>query len=563
MIPQTFINELIARADLLEVIGTRVALKKAGSNHKGLCPFHDEKTPSFTVSPEKGFYKCFGCGAYGNAIDFIMQYENRSFPEAIEILADGLRLEIPVDRDDTNRDEFEILFSLLAEADQLYRNALRGNEAAIAYLKQRGIDGPTAARFALGYAPDAWDTVLTTLGKSDAQRERLLQVGLCVRNDNDRSYDRFRDRIMFPIRDPRGRVRGFGGRLLGAGEPKYLNSPDTPLFDKSRTLYGLYEARQTPGRPDTVIVVEGYIDVIALAQAGIGPAIATMGTATTADNVRQITRLSDRVVFCFDGDRAGRAAAWRALESVLPYGGGSVAIEFLLLPDGEDPDSYVRAHGAEQFKALLQQAIPLSRFMVSHASVEFDLASAEGAARFIGKLRPLLTRLPRGVYRDLILAELAEVTGIAQTRLESNLDDSPKPASRLQPARTDRNRTVMRKLITLIVHYPQAAAALGAVEGLNEIDAPGADLLRKLLEMAAANPQVRSAELVEAFREDSQGRYLKQLAVEDPIDQAEQAGAVLKEGLEKLVAGKRRADRGNAVRRRGEPLDPAERPPDT
>ena len=361
-IPQSFLNELVARSDLLELIGARVTLKRAGSNHKGLCPFHDEKTPSFTVSPEKGFYKCFGCGAYGNAIDFIMQYENRDFLEAVEILAEMLNLEIPVDRNAAPTDETQVLFELMREADQFYRQQLRETPAAISYLKQRGIDGAAAARFALGFAPDAWHSLLEQLGGNPQAIDRLLQAGLVVQSDKGRTYDRFRDRIMFPIRDARGRVVGFGGRLLGAGEPKYLNSPDTPLFDKGRTLYGLYEARQQPGRPERIIVVEGYIDVIALDQHGLGPALATMGTAATAENMRQLTRLSDRIVFCFDGDRAGRDAAWRAVEAILPFGGGKVAIEFVLLPDGEDPDSFVRGKGADAFAKLLGDATPLSTF---------------------------------------------------------------------------------------------------------------------------------------------------------------------------------------------------------
>jgi DNA primase len=281
-IPQSFINDLVARTDLVELIGARVTLKRAGSNYKGLCPFHDEKTPSFTVSSDKGFYKCFGCGAYGNAIDFIMRYENREFLEAIEILADMQHVEIPVDRHAAPADESQELYEVLREADQFYRQQLRENAEAIRYLKQRGIDGPTAGRFGLGFAPDAWSGLIDRLGGDEPGIERLIAAGLAVRGDTGRSYDRFRNRIMFPIRDGRSRVIGFGGRLLGPGEPKYLNSPDTPLFDKGRTLYGLYEARKRPGRPERIIVVEGFVDVIALDQHGLGPALATLGPAATS-----------------------------------------------------------------------------------------------------------------------------------------------------------------------------------------------------------------------------------------------------------------------------------------
>lgn len=553
-IPQTFINEIIARADLLEVIGARVRLTKSGSNYKGLCPFHDEKTPSFTVSTEKGFFKCFGCGAYGNAIDFVMRYENRSFPETIEILADMLRLEVPVEKDEERHEHLDLLYTVLREADQLYRGTLRESEPAIDYLRRRGIDGPTAARFALGYAPDAWDTCRKALGGNEERDGLLIEAGLLRRNDQGRIYDRFRDRIMFPIRDSRGRVVGFGGRVLGDGEPKYLNSPDTPLFDKSRTLYGLYEAREQPGRPEVVVVVEGYLDVIALAQHGLGPSIATMGTATTADNVRQLTRLAERVVFCFDGDRAGRDAAWRALESVLPYGGGSVALEFLLLPEGEDPDSFVRGRGPEAFAEALGRALPLSRFLVDQARADLDLGSADGRSRLITTVKPLVERLPGGVYRELLIDELAGTVGMRAERLEAALGSrSETPPARAPRASDTANRTVMRKAITLVVHYPAAAAAVGEIEGLADVDVPGAELLRRLLEFAARDPDVKCAELVEAFRADDEGRFLKRLAAEEPLDNAEAAPDVLRDSLERIVARHRRHAAVDALRRRAGP----------
>ena len=358
-IPKAFIDELIARADIVEVVGTRVALKRAGSNYKGLCPFHGEKTPSFTVSPSKGFYHCFGCSAHGTAIGFLMAYDNLEFPEAVEALAEMMGLTVPRETSGTpeRKDENDELYALLREADQIYRAALRSSETAIAYLKKRGIDGPTAGRFGIGYAPNAWDTVLRALGTSDARIAKLVQAGLVVTNDSGRRYDRFRDRIMFPIRNsPRGQVIGFGGRVLDSGEPKYLNSPETPIFRKGHELYGLFEARQNPGRPKEIIVVEGYLDVASLVQHGIENAVATLGTATTTENLRRLTRLTDKILFCFDGDRAGRAAAWRALETALPYGGGTLELKFLLLPEGDDPDSFVRSKGPDAFRALAEQA---------------------------------------------------------------------------------------------------------------------------------------------------------------------------------------------------------------
>jgi DNA primase len=395
-IPQAFIDELISRADVLDVVGARVALKKAGSNYKGLCPFHGEKTPSFTVSAEKGFYHCFGCGAHGTALNFLMEHDSLSFPEAVEALADMLSMEMPSsDAAEEPRGELDLIFAVLREADQIYRHQLRDHPAAIEYLKNRGIDGETAARFAIGYAPDAWDTVLKELGADRA--DRLIQAGLVIENEQGRRYDRFRDRIMFPIRDPRGRIIGFGGRVLGSGDPKYLNSPETPVFHKGQSLYGLFEARQQPGRPEQIVVVEGYMDVVALTQHGVGPVVATLGTATTTEHIRRLTRLSQRIVFCFDADRAGRDAAWRALQTALPYGGGSAEIKFLLLPEGEDPDSYVRSAGAEAFQARLAAAAPLSRFMVDELSDRVDLSNTDGRAKLLALARPLLAQLPVGV----------------------------------------------------------------------------------------------------------------------------------------------------------------------
>lgn len=552
-IPQSFINELIARTDLSDLIGQRVTLKRAGSNLKGLCPFHDEKTPSFTVSVDKGFYKCFGCGAYGNAIDFVMQYENREFLEAIEILAEMNNLEIPVERSTGPSPENEDLYDVLREADQFFRHNLRENPDVIAYLKRRGIDGETAARFGLGFAPESWNAVLERLGSDQKAIDKLIRAGLAAQNDTGRTYDRFRNRVMFPIRDGRGRVIGFGGRLIEAGEPKYLNSPDTPLFDKSRTLYGIYEARSEPGRPERLIVVEGYIDVIALVQHELGPAVATMGTAATADNMRQLTRLTDRVVFCFDGDRAGRDAAWRALEAILPFGGGKVRIEFVLLPEGEDPDSLVRSQGAEAFEALLAKATPLSSFLIERAAHDLDLGSADGRARLAGRVLPLVSRLPSGLYRELIIGELAEQTGIQEDRLLRQLEpDAPTPVPRR--AESAGGKTVMQKALTLLLHFPAAAANTNDIEGLDELDTPGADLLRRLLEITRNDPTITTGQLIETFRSDTERRWVERLASEEPLDDQEAAPHVLRDSLERIVASHQRKSRAEALRQRGDGL---------
>jgi DNA primase len=557
-IPQTFIHELIARADLLDVIGARVALKKAGSNYKGLCPFHNEKTPSFSVSPDKGFYHCFGCSAHGNAIDFIMRYENRSFPEAVEALAEMLRLEVPFEGREEPHEEFHGLYEVLREADQIYRRALREHDVAVDYLKQRGIDGPTASRFGLGYAPDAWDTLVSALGGTARGLERLVEAGLVKVTDQGRRYDTFRDRIMFPIRDTRGRVIGFGGRVLGAGEPKYLNSPETPVFHKRQTLYGIYEARQRPGRPEQIVVVEGYMDVAALAQYGIEPAMATLGTATTAEHVRQLTRLANAVVFCFDGDRAGRSAAWRAAEAALPFGGGNVELKFLLLPDGDDPDSFVRSRGADEFRSRLRQAVPLSTFLLETLKGQVDVESSDGRAKLVGLVQPLLSRLSEGgIYWRLLVDDLARFVGLTVAEFKEVLGvetkTPPPPAPRR--ARGAGTRSSIAKIIRLILHYPSAAGRVGPIEGLDTVDLPGADLLRRLLEMTAENPDFITGQLIEAFREHPEEPYLKTLAAEEILDDETVAPAVLADSLNRLVAAQRRSAAAAAVKRRGPPPD--------
>jgi len=571
-IPQSFISELIDRADVADVIGQRVALKKAGSEFKAVCPFHDEKTPSFTVVPRKGFYHCFGCGAHGTAIGFLMEYDNLGFVEAVEVLAELLGLEVPRSGPEQDTGREAALYAVLAEADQLYRAALRDSAAAVEYLKHRGIDGATAGRFAMGYAPDAWDTVLKALGGDGARVTELLDAGLITSNEHGRRYDRFRDRIMFPIRDVRGRVIGFGGRLLGSGEPKYLNSPETPVFHKSQALYGLYETRHTAhkarpgskqGAPGPLLVVEGYLDVASLAQHGITPAVATLGTATTAEHVRRLSRLADSVIFCFDGDRAGRAAAWKALETALPQAGDRIEFKFLLLPDGEDPDSLVRARGGDGFRKLMRAAQPLSDFLLGELENRVDLSSADGRSRLAALTRPLLARLPAGVYRELLVGELADRIGLEAARLETLLE--PEPA----PRRTDTHRTapqagpqrrnpLIRKAIGLVLHHPHAGAGLHDVPGLAEARQPGAALLRRLLETVAENPQITTGGLLERFRDDPEGRHLGRLAGEPPLEDDEAAPQVLRDNLQRIVVASRK-ERLGALLARDPELEPGEK----
>jgi len=550
-IPQAFIDELIARADIVDVVGSRVTLKKAGRDYKGLCPFHDEKTPSFWVVPSKGFVHCFGCGAHETAIGFLMRYDNLSFREAVEALAEIVGVPMPAVADDDGPRVDDGLIPLLHEADQLYRRLLRETPKAIEYLKQRGIDGPTAARFGLGYAPDAWDTVRHGLGRDERRMNKLIEAGLLIRNEQGRVYDRFRDRIMFPIRNVKGDVIGFGGRVLGSGEPKYLNSPESPVFHKGRELYGLYELRRNPGRPAEIIVVEGYLDVASLAQFGIETAVATLGTSATADHLRRLTRLSDRIVFCFDGDRAGRAAAWRALETVLPFAGGNVEIKFLLLPEGEDPDSLVRARGADGFRALLDGAAQLSTFLLDELAARADVTGVDGRSRLIALARPLLDRLPAGFYKELLIEELARLAKIESARFTALLE-GPKhgPEHTARPAEARRRRggtTLIGKTITLLLHYPAAASLAEPVPGLDDVDEPGAPLLRRLLELAREHPDLRPASLIERFRGDPDEKHVRRLAAASPppVDDDAAAARELKDSLERIVR-----DHAEKVRKR-------------
>ena len=539
-IPKSFIDELVARADIVEVVGARVTLKRAGSNYKGLCPFHGEKTPSFTVSPSKGFYHCFGCSAHGTAIGFLMAYDNLEFPEAVEALAEMMGLEVPRESSGVpeRKDDNEELYELLREADQIYRAKLRSSDKAIAYLKKRGIDGPTAGRFGIGYAPDAWDTVMQQLGTSDARIAKLMQAGLLSANDSGRRYDRFRDRIMFPIRSARGQVIGFGGRVLESGEPKYLNSPETPVFRKGHELYGLYEARQNPGRPKQIIVVEGYLDVASLVQFGVEYAVATLGTAMTTENLRRLSRLTDRIVFCFDGDAAGRAAASRAMETALPFGGGNVDIRFLLLPEKDDPDTFVRSQGADAFRALAASAVALPDFFVAELDKRVDFKSTGGRGRFDVSAKPLLRRLPEGSYREAILDALRAKMNLSADLFQQLMGDAPAlvvEQPRQSHASGVNRKTAVQKVINLALHYPSAAAKTGDAARLAVLNQPGADVLRRVF-AAAATSDGSMARALETLRGDPASLYLERIVAEPPlgIDTEEAAVAELTTALENL-----------------------------
>ena len=551
LIPKQFIVDLIDRADVVEVVGRRVQLKKAGKEYKACCPFHDEKSPSFTVSPSKGFYHCFGCGMHGNALDFLMEYDHMDFVDAVESLAGVMGVEVPREENQRPTRSYDALFELASRVEHYFEAQLKTNQQAVDYLKARGIDGATAKRFGIGYAPSGWSNVLDKFGTSKEAIERLLATGLIIRKDDGKQYDRFRDRIMFPIRDSRGRTIGFGGRVMANEEPKYLNSPETVLFHKGRELYGLYEARQALRNIDRLVVVEGYMDVVGLARHGIDFATATLGTATTDEHLNRLFRMCDEVFFSFDGDRAGRAAAWRALENALPQIREGRQIRFVFLPDGQDPDSYVQERGADAFVAALDDALPLSDFLIDELSAQVDMESVDGRARLAELARPLVSRIPPGVYRELLTERLAETVGLPSHKLEAILarDDSLKPArtsgttTRLrsrQHSSSSGKPSIVRRAITLILNSPAAALNID-VENFAGVQKPGSDLLRELIEIVQAEPNITTAGLLERFRNDEEGQHLGKLAaIEVPDLDDFDPGAELTDCVTQLATSARR-----------------------
>jgi DNA primase len=537
LIPASFIDELMARTDIVEVINARVPLKKAGREYKACCPFHGEKTPSFTVSPTKQFYHCFGCGAHGTALGFLMDYEHLGFPEAVEELASLAGLEVPREAS-AAPDRRPDLFTVLDAAAQFYREQLKQAPEAIRYLKARGIGGATAAIFGIGYAPEAWDALLKRLGPDEAGARRLLAAGLVIERDQGGCYDRFRGRVMFPIRDARGRVIGFGGRVLGQEEPKYLNSPETALFHKGKELYGLYEARQALREIPRLMVVEGYMDVIGLREAGIAWAVATLGTATTPEHLERLFRVTEEVVFCFDGDRAGRQAAWRALENALPALRDGRQVRFLFLPEGEDPDSLVRKEGAEAFTGRLADALPLSEYLHDTLAAQVDTGSLDGRARLAELAKPMIAKVPDGVFRALLVRRIAAATGMDAAGYARYVDAAggaaPAPAAlatRPRPRAAGRN-SLVRVAIALAVHFPAQAAGVRVPSGLAGLERPGLPLLLALL--ADLGPGMNTGGLLERWREHPDGQHLQKLATAEMLTTEEGALAELQGCLDRL-----------------------------
>ncbi len=564
-IPQSFIDELIARSDITEIIGARVPLKKSGREYKACCPFHGEKTPSFWVIPEKQFYHCFGCGAHGTVLGFLMNYDRMSFPEAVEDLSERLGLEVPREGGDAGGGPKRVddtAYELMGRVARFYAEQLARDERVKQYVTKRGLTQETVEKFGIGYAPSSWNDVLRRFGGSETARQQLSELGLIIERDRsqvregERHYDRFRDRLMFPIRDARGRVIAFGGRIIDQGEPKYLNSPETVLFHKGRELYGLYETRQARINLKRLVIVEGYMDTVRLHQAGIQYSVATLGTATTPEHLKRIFRLVSEVVFAFDGDRAGRGAAWRALQHALPEAREGREMRFLFLPEGHDPDSLVGEEGREAFETRLAAAEPLSEYFVRALSAELDLSHADGRGRFAEAARPLVAKLPPGVYRELLLARVAEAIRLPAARLEElwTAGTKPSPAALESPSgphrevahsRPSSSRThssvgrgsLVRQAVDALLRFPAIAQSVSAEEraGLDCLTEPGIELLRELLDNLRAHPAQSSGQVIQRWADrPEQDSLVKLLQKDDVIADAASATGELRGALLKL-----------------------------
>ena len=554
-IPDAFIDDLLARTDIVEVVGGRVPLKRQGKEYASRCPFHDERSASFTVSPTKQFYHCFGCGAHGTAISFLMNYDRLEFLDAVDELARRVGLEIPRDTQQRNANpDTRDLYGAMEAACTFFRTQLSRSDKARAYVEKRGIAAGIVERYAIGYAPDGFSALRDALGTDPRRMQLLERGGLFSKNDKGHVYDKFRDRLMFPIHDRRGRTIAFGGRVIDPEDsPKYLNSPETALFHKGRELYGLWQARQANQRLERLIVVEGYMDVVALAQYGVSQAVATLGTATTPDHAELLFRNAPDVYFCFDGDRAGRSAAWKALESVLPRMKDGRQAFFLFLPDGEDPDSLVRQEGLDGFDARLRDATPLSEFFYTSLSADVNLSSLDGKARLAERCKPLLAQIPDGAFGDLMQQRLTELTGVGARASTPQTHVPVQRANRLSPAGSQK-RSLVRSAIECLVHRPALALELQPPYRFAALRQPGIELLSELVLLVRERPEISTGALLEHFAEREEASALHKLATqplasEDAALRDEFLGAVSQ--LDRQVARQRIDELNERIRNTG------------
>ncbi len=546
-IPRSFIDDLLARLDIVDIIDARVKLKKKGKNYGACCPFHNEKTPSFSVSQEKQFYHCFGCGAHGNAIDFMMEFERLEFVEAIEELASYLGLDVPREQRSGGGGQFKSgpqasssekrsLYDLMGSIAQFYRNQLKqpSSKVAIEYLKDRGLSGEIVQKFGIGYVADEWDLVRKNFGQNKDNQDMLVTGGMLIENDKGNRYDRFRGRIMFPIRDRRGRVIGFGGRVLGEGTPKYLNSPETPIFHKGKELYGLYEVLQAHREPAQILVVEGYMDVVALAQYGVDYSVASLGTSTTGDHIQMLFRQTNTVVCCYDGDRAGKEAAWRALENALQFLKTGNTLKFLFLPDGEDPDSYVRKYGKAAFEQQIEQATPLSSYLFDNLIElhQINLGNNEGKSALRAYASALIDKIPDPYFQELLEKLLDERTGF-----DNRLRQPRKKISETRPQpHKEIKRTPMREVIALLIQNPSYAQMVPDLSSVRDLSIPGLSLFADVLDKCQAHPHINTGQLLEHWRNSQNEALLSRLASWDiPLDEDNQEEIFL-DSLDKIIA---------------------------
>jgi DNA primase len=516
-IPRNFIDDLLARTDIVDLIDSKVGLKKAGKDYQACCPFHNEKSPSFTVSQDKQFYHCFGCGANGNAISFVMEYDKLEFVDAIEELASLLNLDVPREQGSSNEPERTAAqkrsdYDLMLHAARFYQHQLKhhsNSEAVIDYVKGRGLSGATVKKFMIGYAPSEWEGLCQQLGRNQEQKEQLVELKLASEKTPGKQFDFFRDRLMFPIRDKRGRVIAFGGRVMQADQgPKYLNSPETRIFHKGFELYGLYEAKQAHKKLDHVLIVEGYMDVVALAEQGIEYAVAALGTATTSEHMHTLFRTTDKVICCYDGDRAGKDAAWRALENALPYLNDGKALHFVFLPDGEDPDSLVQQEGKAAFEQRLENADDFTKVLFNKLSKEIDLTLDSGKAKLLSAALPLIEKIPSEFYQENILEQLGRLIGRTREQLNNHL----KTPKQQQAIERKFKITPMRQAIGILIQHPNLAKSVPYLPDLAQMNIAGIGLLLRLQHQALQKDGITTAQILESFRGTDDYEPLTKLA---------------------------------------------------
>lgn len=549
-ISRQFIDDLLARADIVDVVESRVPLKKAGKNYQACCPFHNEKSPSFTVSQDKQFYHCFGCGEHGNAISFLMEFDRLDFVDAIEELASHCGMEVVREENNASpaeqRRQQQIYqqkqddYELMNQVSRFFQQQLKvatDKDIAINYLKGRGLSGEVVKRFSIGYVSDAWDGMMKVFSAKGQANQQLVDLGMAIQGDKNRPYDRFRGRIMFPIRDKRGRVIGFGGRVLGDEKPKYLNSPETRVYHKGQELYGLYEAKQANKNLERLVVVEGYMDVVALAQHGVDYAVASLGTATTFEQLQTMFRTVNEVICCYDGDRAGRDAAWRAMENALPLIRDGFSLKFVFVPDGEDPDSLIRQQGQAAFVNILDEAVPLSQFIFEKMSEDNPNFHSENKAALIEKIQPYIDKMPESTLKNSLYEKMASQYGLTSEKRLLELQNRNKLIQKNTQKITRKSIKVtpVRLAIALLLEHPHIVNSLDDIAVLQPLDIPGVTLLKQLLGICKQNPEIKTPQLLEYFRDTEHGKQLAKLMCWQHHIEADAATDVFLDSIEKLL----------------------------